>query len=78
MLTYGANFGRDADTIATMGGAIAGAYQGIQGIRVDWLEKAQGLTQVDQKHLTERLIQAAKAKFEAQKVAQQAFLQILT
>jgi len=39
---YGANFGRDADTIATMAGAIAGAYAGIGGFRRHWANKALG------------------------------------
>jgi len=40
-VTYAANFGRDADTIAAMGGAIAGTFQGIGGIPSDWVEKAR-------------------------------------
>ena len=36
---YGANFGRDADTIATMSGAIAGAFAGAGRIEKQWLEK---------------------------------------
>jgi len=65
-VTYGANFGRDADTIATMGGSIAGAYQGVSRIRPDWVEKARRLSGVDQDELAERLIRASQAKFEAQ------------
>lgn len=73
MVTYGANFGRDADTIATMGGAIAGAYQGVKGIRGDWVEKARQLTSVDQDDLAERLILTARAKFDSQEVVRQGF-----
>lgn len=32
----GANFGRDCDTIASIAGSIAGAYQGAAGISQDW------------------------------------------
>ena len=39
-IEYGANFGRDADTIATMSGAVAGAFAGAAGIDGRWLEKA--------------------------------------
>jgi ADP-ribosylglycohydrolase len=39
-VAFGANFGRDADTIATMAGAIAGAFAGIGGIEREWIEKA--------------------------------------
>lgn len=73
MVTYGANFGRDADTIATMGGAIAGAYQGLAGIRADWVEKARQLTSVDQDDLAERLIRTAQAKFSSQELARKGF-----
>ncbi|MEM7125367.1 MAG: ADP-ribosylglycohydrolase family protein [Chloroflexota bacterium] len=76
MVTYGANFGRDADTIATMGGAIAGAYQGITGIRADWVEKARQLTSVDQDDLAERLILTAQAKFDSQELARKGFAAI--
>ena len=39
-IEYGANFGRDADTIATMSGAIAGAFSGLNGLKSRWIEKA--------------------------------------
>jgi ADP-ribosylglycohydrolase len=73
MVTYGANFGRDADTIATMGGAIAGAYQGISGIRTDWVLKADQLTSVDQHELAASLAHTAQVKFESQEPARRAF-----
>jgi ADP-ribosylglycohydrolase len=38
---YGANFGRDADTIATMVGAIAGAYAGASAFPEHWLAKVE-------------------------------------
>lgn len=40
-IIYGANFGRDADTIASMIGAIAGAYKGIDAFRPEWVEKVE-------------------------------------
>jgi ADP-ribosylglycohydrolase len=70
---YGANFGRDADTIATMGGAIAGAFRGIEGIRADWIEKAQQMTTISQADLAERLVRTAQAKYELQEPARKAF-----
>jgi ADP-ribosylglycohydrolase len=39
---YGANFGRDADTIATMVGAIAGAYAGASAFPEHWLATVEG------------------------------------
>ena len=38
-IEYGANFGRDADTIATMAGAVAGAFAGVDGIKPEWIRK---------------------------------------
>ena len=77
MVTYGANFGRDADTISTMGGAIAGAYQGIKAIRSDWVQKARQFTSVDQDELAERLVITARAKFDSQELVRQGFTAIL-
>ena len=76
-VTYGANFGRDADTISTMGGAIAGAYQGVKGIRSDWVRKARLFTSVDQDELAERLVITARAKFDSQESVRQAFTAIM-
>lgn len=60
--TYGANFGRDADTIATMCGAIAGAYSGVEGIKKEWVDKAQQVTPIDQNDLAKRLVATAIKK----------------
>ena len=68
-VTYGANFGRDADTIASMCGALAGALQGVDGIRGDWVEKAQRLTATDQPELARGLVRAARAKCADQEAA---------
>jgi ADP-ribosylglycohydrolase len=38
-ILYGANFGRDADTIASMAGAIVGAFRGASGLPVSWVDK---------------------------------------
>ena len=38
---YGANFGRDSDTIGTMIGALAGAYKGVDGIKSEWIAKIE-------------------------------------
>lgn len=40
-IEYGANLGRDADTIGTMVGAIAGAYKGIHGLKPEWVQKVE-------------------------------------
>jgi ADP-ribosylglycohydrolase len=40
-IVYGANFGRDADTIASMVGALAGAYAGMGALPARWVEKVR-------------------------------------
>lgn len=40
-IVYGANFGRDSDTIATMVGAMAGAFKGSIGLKPEWIEKVE-------------------------------------
>ena len=40
-IRYAANFGRDADTIGAMVGALAGAYAGVDGLNPDWVEKVE-------------------------------------
>ena len=40
-IIYGANFGRDADTIATMAGALCGAFAGAGALRREWVEKIE-------------------------------------
>ena len=56
-VTYGANFGRDADTIAW-------AFSGIDAIRSDWVEKALRLAARDQEELARALVGTALAKME--------------
>ena len=63
-VTYAANLGRDADTIASMCGAIAGALGGVDHIRKDWVTKAQALSSVDQRDLAARLARTACAKYQ--------------
>ncbi|MHB1318193.1 MAG: ADP-ribosylglycohydrolase family protein [Anaerolineae bacterium] len=59
---YCANLGRDADTIASMCGAIAGAYRGASGIRADWVDKARRGATTDQAALATQLVQTALSK----------------
>jgi ADP-ribosylglycohydrolase len=40
-IVYGANFGRDADTIASMVGALAGAYRSVSALPAHWVEKVR-------------------------------------
>jgi ADP-ribosylglycohydrolase len=61
-VTFAANLGRDADTIASMCGAIAGALGGVDGIRGAWVEKAQKVSSADQSKLATRLANVALLK----------------
>jgi ADP-ribosylglycohydrolase len=65
-VTYGANFGRDADTIASMAGAIAGALNGVGGIKSEWVEKANRLSGSISVRLAEGLVEAAIRKAESE------------
>jgi len=41
VIRYGANFGRDSDTIASMAGAIAGALKGASAFPTAWVTKVE-------------------------------------
>jgi ADP-ribosylglycohydrolase len=61
LIPQAANFGRDTDTIATMGGAIAGAFKGASAMRQDWVKKTEGC-KPDQRELAQTLLDIAKEK----------------
>jgi len=60
-IIYGANFGRDADTIATMVGALSGAFAGAGGLRGEWIEKIRRSAPF-QKDLANNLIDVLKKR----------------
>jgi ADP-ribosylglycohydrolase len=76
-VTYAANLGRDADTIASMCGAIAGALSGVEGIRSDWVDKAHNVSSVDQSELAVRLVNVALVKHRHELKAHSSFEQLL-
>jgi ADP-ribosylglycohydrolase len=53
---YGANFGRDADTIASMAGAIAGAFKGATAFPLAWLEQVERENPRSQEKLAQALL----------------------
>jgi len=61
----GANFGRDADTIASMAGAIAGAYRGASVLPAGWVEKATAGNPRDQAQLARKLVDLVLERNEA-------------
>lgn len=72
-IVYSANFGRDADTVASMAGAIAGALRGTCGIRKDWLERVRQSNARDQVELARALAETALAKRRSVEQASQLF-----
>lgn len=72
----GTNYGRDNDSIAGMGGAIAGAMQGIDALRSDWVQMINSANDInlmpladDMAALTRKLQSAQFAAAQARKAA---------
>jgi ADP-ribosylglycohydrolase len=55
-ILYGANFGRDADTIASMAGALSGALHGASALPGEWVEKIRASGWRDQAAFTTMLV----------------------
>ena len=68
-VVYGANFGRDADTIATMAGAVAGAFAGASALPRAWLDKLPP----EQEKLARDLAEVARKKASEAEAALSAF-----
>lgn len=77
-VTYSANFGRDADTIASMCGAIAGALQGVQGVKPAWVERVAQVTDLNQDELARSLAEVAVRKAAGERQALAVFDRIAT
>ncbi|MGF6645924.1 MULTISPECIES: ADP-ribosylglycohydrolase family protein [Paraburkholderia] len=65
---YGANFGRDADTIASMAGAVAGAMRGASALPQAWLDTL-GSQADKQRALADRMTRLVHARAEAARAA---------
>ena len=68
-VTYGANLGRDADTIASMAGAITGALSGASNIPQNWVEKAMQVSGRDQQEMAQQLVDTANKKVVNERAA---------
>jgi len=84
-IEFGANFGRDSDTIGTMIGALVGAFKGVNGLKKEWVAKIEASfgtklkpskgynveesVAPDQRVLARQLIKVIKAKAEESKKA---------
>jgi ADP-ribosylglycohydrolase len=55
-ILFGANFGRDADTIASMAGALAGAFRGATAFPPSWLAKLTAESPRAHKEVARQLI----------------------
>ena len=53
MIIYTISLGGDTDTIASMAGALAGAFYGIEGIKSRWQDTCEGVE--DAKQYAEQL-----------------------
>jgi len=63
-IVYAANFGRDADTIASIAGSIAGAYAGAQTIPGEWIDQIEAGNVVRQRTLADGLFDAISHEVE--------------
>ena len=64
----GANYGRDNDSIAGMGGAIAGALHGVDMIRAEWVEQINSANRIDLMPLASDMADLAR-KLQAEQLA---------
>ena len=63
-ITWSANFGRDADTIATMVGSIVGALHGASGLPSSWVAKVEANPDVTYRDDTQRLAKVVRRRIE--------------
>jgi ADP-ribosylglycohydrolase len=63
-ILYGANFGRDADTIASMAGALAGALHGVSALPTEWVAKIRASGRRDQAALAAMLVNITSQRAE--------------
>ena len=63
-IVYGANFGRDADTIASMVGALAGAYRGVSALPAHWVEKVRAESPRAHEDVAKELVEVVAKRIE--------------
>ena len=66
-ITWSANFGRDADTIATMVGSIVGALHGASGLPSAWVAKVEANPAVAYQDDTQKLARVVHQRIESQR-----------
>jgi ADP-ribosylglycohydrolase len=60
----GVNYGRDSDSIAAMGGALAGALGGMSALRRDWVDRVSEASRIDLEEPGRIMAEVAEAIFE--------------
>jgi ADP-ribosylglycohydrolase len=60
-IIYGVNFGRDADTVGSMVGALSGAFAGVGGLKREWVDKIRQNSPA-QENLADDLIAVIKKR----------------
>ena len=63
----GTNYGRDNDSIAGMGGAIAGALHGLDALRPEWVEQINSANRIDLMPLADEMASLTR-KLQAQQL----------
>ncbi|TMI85574.1 MAG: ADP-ribosylglycohydrolase family protein [Bacillati bacterium ANGP1] len=69
-LVYAVNFGRDADTLASILGSVSGALCGARDIPNEWIERVEANNPVRQRTLADGLLAAVRHEFEASQARQ--------
>jgi ADP-ribosylglycohydrolase len=83
----GASLGRDADTIASLAGGLAGALRGASAIRGDWIEKCEGANEgffaevegdprANFRAMAERLVEALGSEMRRAKVRLETLVEV--
>lgn len=76
-IVMGANFGRDADTIATMAGGLAGAFSGVEALQPRWVAKAEAGAGAAYAAIVERLMALLRQRREEARAQVQILDQLL-
>jgi ADP-ribosylglycohydrolase len=63
-IVYGANFGRDADTIASMVGALAGAYRSVSALPAHWVGKVRAESPRAHEDVARELVEVIAKRIE--------------
>ncbi len=66
-ILWGANFGRDADTITTMIGGVVGALHGASGLPSSWVAKVEANPNVTYRETADRLAMIVRGRLEESK-----------